>query len=199
MSASGSRMASPWCRKAPEVLAAKAPVEFTFELLDARGKPRAEMALSMGILGYKEFVNSDRGVVAHLHRSGAVSMAAPVKANPNIGARPDSAMKDKPGMSIHSDSLPDVVSLPYGIRSAGEHRILGQMKQAAIVKTGAFNRPKTAKRRTRSHAETPLPHRCGAVQNPKEIRATGKGGNYPSPFEPTGVICSSCQMRLYRD
>jgi hypothetical protein len=118
------------------------------------------MALSMGKSGYTAFVNnSDGSVFAHLHRSGTVSMATPMMANPNHGARADSAMKDMPGMSIHPGSLPNAVSLPYGFPSAGEHCILGQIKQGAVVETGAFNGKKTAKRRTRSHAETPLPHR----------------------------------------
>ena len=60
--------------KKPEALAAKTPVEFTFELLDADGKPPAEMALSMAMSGYTAFVKSDGSVFAHLHPSGTVSM-----------------------------------------------------------------------------------------------------------------------------
>jgi hypothetical protein len=102
-------------------------------------------------------------------------------------------------MSVHPGSLPNAVSLPKGLVSAAEHRLLGQMKQGANVDAGAFNGKKTAKRRTRSRAETPLPHREGAVENRKEIRATGQGDNSPSPFERTGVICSSCHLRRERD
>lgn len=39
MSACGWPIALPWCGKDLEVLAEKAPVEFTFELLDARSNP----------------------------------------------------------------------------------------------------------------------------------------------------------------
>jgi hypothetical protein len=151
MSASGCRMVSQWCRKKPEVLTAKTPVEFTFELLDARGKPPAEMALSTGISRYTAFVNSDGRVFRHLHPSGTVSMATPMMANPQDRATADSAMKVIPGMSIHSSSLPSVVSLPYGFTSAGGYRILGQMKQAAIARNGRVQSQKATKRRTRSH------------------------------------------------
>jgi hypothetical protein len=145
MSASGRRMASPWWGKTPESAGGKAPVEFTFELLDARGKPPAEMALSMGIQGYTAFVNSDGGVFAQLHRSGPVSMATPLKANPKDGARPDSAMKDMPGLSIHSGSLPKVVSPPYGVPS-----------RAGIAFSGSWSterEPKRARSIAKTHKE----------------------------------------------
>jgi hypothetical protein len=125
--------------KKPNVLVAKAPVEFTFELVDADGKPPADMALYMGMSGHAAFVKSDGRVFAHLHPSGTVSMAALMMANPQDGAAANSAMKDMPGMSMNSAPLPNVVSFPYGFPSPGEYRIFVQMKHGNVVETGAFD------------------------------------------------------------
>jgi hypothetical protein len=125
--------------KKPKTLAAKTPVEFTFELLDEDGRAPKDMALYMGMSGHAAFVKSDGSVFAHLHPSGTVSMAALMMANPQDGGASDSATKDMPGMNMNSASLPNVVSFPYGFPSPGEYRIFVQMKHGNTVETGAFD------------------------------------------------------------
>ena len=50
--------------KMPDVLVVKAPEDFRFELLDPQGKPPADMALYMGMLGHAAFVKTDGTVFA---------------------------------------------------------------------------------------------------------------------------------------
>jgi hypothetical protein len=126
----------------PNVLAAKTPVEFTFMLLDADGKPPKDMALYMGMAGHAAFVKTDGSVFAHIHPSGTVSMAALMMANPQTGPSSDAAMKGMPGMNgmdMSSASLPNTVSFPYGFPSAGEYRIFVQMKHGDVIETGTFD------------------------------------------------------------
>jgi hypothetical protein len=42
-----------------------------------------------------------------------------------------------PGMD--HDTLPNMVSFPYGFPSAGQYRIFVQMKHGNIIETGAFD------------------------------------------------------------
>ena len=50
---------------------------------------------------------------------------------------------DMPDMNMHGaarpGSLPNEVSFPYGLPSAGRYRILVQMKRAGCVETGVFD------------------------------------------------------------
>jgi hypothetical protein len=78
-------------------------------------------------------------------------------------------------------------------RSISSHRI--QLEMLPHPQNLNPQSQDTAKGRTRSHAETHSPHRYGAVENPKQIRAAGRGDNYPSPLERTGVICSSYPLQ----
>jgi hypothetical protein len=126
----------------PNVLAAKTPVEFTFMLLDADGKPPKDMALYMGMSGHAAFVKTDGSVFAHIHPSGTVSMAALMMANPQDRPSSDAAMKEMPGMNgmnMSSTSLPNTVSFPYGFPSPGEYRIFVQMKHGDVIETGTFD------------------------------------------------------------
>jgi hypothetical protein len=128
--------------KKPNVLSAKTPVEFTFELLDEDGQPPKDMALYMGMSGHAAFIKSDGSVFAHIHPSGTVSMAALMMANSSSGPQPGSAMQEMPGMNgmnMSGASLPNTVSFPYGFPSPGEYRIFVQMKHGDVVETGSFD------------------------------------------------------------
>ena len=127
--------------KRPATSKAKAPVEFTFELLNDQGKPPQDMALYMGMQGHAAFVKTDGTVFAHIHPSGTVSMAALMMANPQAGTAQNSTpdMKGMPGMEMSSGYLPNTVSFPYGFPTAGRYRIFVQMKHGNTVETGTFD------------------------------------------------------------
>jgi hypothetical protein len=127
--------------KNPANLAPKTPVEFQFELLDAKGKPPSDMALYMGMVGHAAFVKTDGSVFAHIHPNGTVAMAAFMMANrqasssaPAVG----SGMK-MPGMEMDGRMIPNAVAFPYGFPSPGEYRIFVQMKHGDQVETGVFD------------------------------------------------------------
>ncbi len=127
--------------KIPGTLTAKAPEDFRFELFDARGKPPADMALYMGMLGHAAFVKTDGTVFAHIHPGGTMAMAAFLMANPQsssdgIGS---ASMQNMPGMVSGTSSLPNTVSFPYGFPTPGQYRIFVQMKHGSRVETGVFD------------------------------------------------------------
>ena len=119
----------------PQKIAAKAPLDLQFELLDARGKTPKDMALYMGMLGHAAFVKTDGTVFAHIHPTGTVSMAAFMLANPQA---PMKGM-EMAGMAMDAGALPNVVGFPYGFPSTGAYRIFVQMKHGATVETGVFD------------------------------------------------------------
>jgi hypothetical protein len=135
----------------PASLVPKAPEDFRFALLDPAGKPPADMALYMGMLGHAAFVKTDGSVFAHIHPTGTVYMAAFMMANPQSSQMPgmSSGSKDggsstpanpqMPGMNMPSTALPNAVGFPYGFPSAGRYRIFVQMKHGSIVETGIFD------------------------------------------------------------
>ena len=126
----------------PVKLAPKAAEDFQFELLDPKGKPPADMALYMGMLGHAAFVKTDGTVFAHIHPTGTVAMAAFMMANPQAsGANSGEAMsmQGMPGMEMPSGSLPNTVGFPYGFPSPGQYRIFVQMKHGDTVETGVFD------------------------------------------------------------
>lgn len=133
--------------KKPASLAAKAPMEFTFTLLDDHGQPPKDMALYMGMTGHAAFVRTDGGVFAHVHPAGSAAMAAVMMAAAQNGtaAKKDTAtdtntaMSAMPGMHMPQSSLPNVVSFFYGFPSAGSYRIFVQMKHGETVETGTFD------------------------------------------------------------
>jgi hypothetical protein len=123
-------------------LPAKTPQVFEFSLLDVSGKPAADMALYMGMLGHAAFVKEDGTVFAHVHPSGTVSMAALMMAaeqNQTQQAKPNAMA----GMKMPSDnagsSIPNSVGFPYGFPTAGAYRIFVQMKHGRTIETGAFD------------------------------------------------------------
>jgi hypothetical protein len=105
------------------------------------------MALYMGMLGHAAFVKTDGSVFAHIHPTGAVSMAAYMIANPNtpmaemaMGMNDKKmAMSDMPGMAMTPANMPNIVGFPYGFPSAGAYRIFIQMKHGQTVETGFFD------------------------------------------------------------
>lgn len=125
--------------KRPSNLAPKSPQDFQFELLDPHGKPPADMALYMGMLGHAAFVKTDGSVFAHIHPTGTVAMAAFMMANPNAPMPSNYQAMNMPGMSMDGAALPNSVSFPYGFPSAGAYRIFVQMKHGNVVETGAFD------------------------------------------------------------
>jgi hypothetical protein len=134
----------------PASLIPKAPEDFRFALLDPAGKPPADMALYMGMLGHAAFVKTDGSVFAHIHPTGTVSMAAFMMANPQSqmpgmssgskdGGSSMPANPAMPGMNMPSAALPNAVGFPYGFPSAGRYRIFVQMKHGSVVETGIFD------------------------------------------------------------
>jgi hypothetical protein len=127
--------------KKPADLAPKTAKDFEFELLGPQGKPPADMALYMGMLGHAAFVKTDGSVFAHIHPTGTVAMAAFMMANPQShgsGMNHPAGM-NMPGMDMGRDAVPNIVSFPYGFPSAGQYRIFVQMKHGNTVETGAFD------------------------------------------------------------
>ncbi|HZD48834.1 MAG TPA: hypothetical protein VE178_08810 [Silvibacterium sp.] len=131
--------------KRPAALVAKAPYDFTFELLDPDGKPATDMALYMGMPGHAAFVKTDGSVFAHIHPSGTASMAALMIAQAQNEALPganppaQTDMASMPGMSMGQNSPPATVSFPYGFPSPGTYRIVVQMKHGNEVETAFFD------------------------------------------------------------
>jgi hypothetical protein len=123
----------------PGALTPKAPVNFRFELLDTAGKPPADIALYMGMLGHAAFVKTDGTIFAHIHPSGTMSMAAFMMANPQIdSAGAPTEMPAMPGMEA-SASLPNTASFPFGFPAPGRYRIFVQMKHGSTIETGVFD------------------------------------------------------------
>jgi len=129
--------------KRPDILVAKAPYDFTFELLDPNGQPASDMALYMGMPGHAAFIKTDGSVFAHIHPSGTASMAALMIAQSQNdqaqSGQPSTDMKSMPGMNMNQGTLPSTVSFPYGFPSAGTYRIFVQMKHGNMIETGVFD------------------------------------------------------------
>jgi hypothetical protein len=130
--------------KMPNALEVKTPEDFRFELLDPEGKPPADMALYMGMLGHAAFVKTDGTVFAHIHPTGTMAMAAFMMANPqaSMSGMANSAttgVSNMPGMVMSGGALPNAVSFPYGFPTAGQYRIFIQMKHGNTVETGVFD------------------------------------------------------------
>jgi hypothetical protein len=129
--------------KRPATLVAKAPHDFTFELLDPDGQPASDPALYMGMPGHAAFVKTDGSVFAHIHPSGSASMAALMIAQSQNdqaqSGQSSSDMKNMPGMDMNQGTPPNTVSFPYGFPSAGTYRIFVQMKHGNMIETGVFD------------------------------------------------------------
>ncbi len=115
---------------------------FKFALLDPNGGVPADMKLYMGMLGHAAFLKTDGTVFAHIHPTGSISMAAYMKAQAQA-AGPATGDMNMPGMDHSSGSmrtvLPNEVSFPFGLPSAGRYRVFVQMKHGSTVETGIFD------------------------------------------------------------
>ncbi|MBV9612873.1 MAG: hypothetical protein JO091_10380 [Acidobacteriaceae bacterium] len=121
---------------------------FRFRLIDPQGHAPKDMALYMGMPGHAAFVKTDGSVFAHIHPTGSVSMAAFMLAQSRNGKDMAAQMPamnmagmEMPAMN-HSgtaDSLPNEVTFPYGLPSAGQYRIFVQMKHGETIETGVFD------------------------------------------------------------
>jgi len=129
--AGGGRMV--WLRDSGPIRA-KQLTPFTFRVEDAAGQPATDLELYMGMPGHAVFMRRDRQVFAHVHPSGSAPMAALEISQRKIA--PSGAMT---GHVHEANSLPAVVSFPYGIPTAGDYRIFVQVKRAGRIETGVFD------------------------------------------------------------
>ncbi len=109
---------------------------FTFRVDDAAGRPATDLELYMGMPGHAIFVSRDRRVFAHVHPSGSAPMAAM-----QIGERSlrGAARAPEQDHTHRGDSLPAVVSFPFGLPARGDYRIFVQVKRSGRIDTGAFD------------------------------------------------------------
>ena len=126
----------------PSGLTADTAYTFRFRLLDAAGKPAADMQPYMGMAGHAAFVKTDGTVFAHTHPDGSAAMAALMLANggDNSATGHEGMNMDMPmEMGQHGDPISNTVEFPYGFPSAGRYRIFVQMKHGTTIETGAFD------------------------------------------------------------
>ena len=141
----------------PSALTANTAYSFRFHLLDADGKPVADMQPYMGMAGHAAFVKTDGTVFAHTHPEGSAAMAALMLANGGeggsatahdgmsmdipmeMGQHGDPSMDMPMEMGQHGDPISSTVEFPYGFPSAGRYRIFVQMKHGKTIETGAFD------------------------------------------------------------
>jgi hypothetical protein len=115
----------------PAAIAAETAYAFRFTLLDADGKPAADVVPYLGMAGHAAFVKTDGTAFAHTHPEGSAAMPAMMLANG--GAADAMAMDGGP------KTLAPVVEFPYGFPTAGRYRIFIQMKHGSTVETGVFD------------------------------------------------------------
>jgi hypothetical protein len=120
-----------WLRGNQPLIASRA-MAFNFKLTMPDGSAPADMALYMGMLGHAAFVKTDGTVFAHIHPNGTVSMAALMLAQGMPADMDHSAMEMK-------QTLPNMVSFPYGFPTPGRYRMFVQMKHGQTVETGVFD------------------------------------------------------------
>jgi hypothetical protein len=124
----------------PETLTANTGYAFRFRLLDATGKPAADMQPYLGMAGHAAFVKTDGTVFAHTHPQGSAAMAALMLANGDgSNGVADKPMNMSEHMPMHAEPISNAVEFPYGFPLAGRYRIFVQMKHGATVETGAFD------------------------------------------------------------
>jgi hypothetical protein len=124
----------------PSSFIANAAYSFPFHLLDASGKPAADMQPYMGMAGHAAFVKTDGTVFAHTHPEGSAAMAALMLANGGDSSTHEGMSMDMPmDMDQHSEPISNTVEFPYGFPSSGRYRIFVQMKHGTTIETGAFD------------------------------------------------------------
>jgi hypothetical protein len=129
----------------PQSITANTAYAFRFHLLDADGKPAADMQPYLGMAGHAAFVKTDGTVFAHTHPEGSAAMASLMLAN---GSDPlvsdnsnnmDMSKDNKMDMPMHNEPITNTVEFPYGFPSPGRYRIFVQMKHGSTVETGVFD------------------------------------------------------------
>ena len=118
----------------PSTLTANTAYSFRFQLLDANGKPAADLQPYMGMAGHAAFVKTDGTVFAHTHPEGSAAMAAMMLAN---GDSEHAGMTMD--MSGAAERVANPVEFPYGFPAPGRYRIFVQMKHGTTVETGTFD------------------------------------------------------------
>jgi hypothetical protein len=106
----------------PESLTAGTAYNFRFTLLNPQGKPAEGMEPYLGMAGHAAFVKTDGTVFAHTHPEGSAAM-------------PDVLLAGQMEMTDVGPS----VEFPYGFPSAGQYRVIAQMKHAGVVESGVFD------------------------------------------------------------
>ena len=122
----------------PSTINANTAYAFRFRLLDANGRPAADVQPYMGMAGHAAFVKTDGTVFAHTHPEGSAAMAALMLAN-GSDANDHGGMSMDMDMRMHNEPLSNTVEFPYGFPSSGRYRIFIQMKHSATIETGAFD------------------------------------------------------------
>ena len=120
----------------PSAISANTAYAFRFHLLDANGRPAADVQPYMGMAGHAAFVKTDGTVFAHTHPEGSAAMAALMLANASDASDHGGMSMD---MATHNEPLSNTVEFPYGFPSPGSYRIFIQMKHSATIETGAFD------------------------------------------------------------
>ncbi len=128
----------------PATVTAHTAYAFRFRLMDAEGKPAADMQPYLGMAGHAAFVKTDGTVFAHTHPDGSAAMAAVMLAGADKSGAADGLMTDMTDhtamdMPMHAEPMSNVVEFPYGFPSAGRYRIFIQMKHGETVETGTFD------------------------------------------------------------
>jgi hypothetical protein len=123
----------------PSELNANTPYRFHFRVVDAHGGNATDMVPYMGMAGHAAFIKDDGSVFAHVHPEGSAAMAALMMANGDQDTSASSMPMDMPGMAMSASPISNAVDFPYGFPSAGQYRIIVQVKRNGHVETGVFD------------------------------------------------------------
>jgi hypothetical protein len=130
-----------WDRSAE--LRANTPYGLQFRLVDAEGRPAADMQPYLGMAGHAAFVKTDGTAFAHTHPEGSAAMPAVMLAEQSsgmgMGGGGVSLMDGMTGMNMAGEPVTSTVAFPYGFPAAGRYRVFVQMKHAGVVETGVFD------------------------------------------------------------
>lgn len=118
-------------------LSANTAYALRFRLLDAAGKPAADMQPYLGMAGHAAFVKTDGTAFAHTHPEGSAAMPAMMMANGEMPEMP--GMSGGMDMTGGGEKIQPAVEFPYGFPSAGRYRVFIQMKHGGVVETGVFD------------------------------------------------------------